>query len=154
MSDESKVTGGESERRRAGLFRRSDAEPLYMHEYKQQALELLKRRGVKGQVLGRDHVVFMFHQGYSFLYFEGGDPARFDSPVYQYVEGEPAPKKIAEGFAELLDSELKLMEENNRRQRETGGYFIALLGGGFTRTLYPAQGEGPSPLDAGDRFTD
>jgi hypothetical protein len=78
---------------------------------------------------------------------------RFDAPVYQYAEGEAAPKKVSEGFAGLLDSELKLMEENNRLQRESGGYFVSLAGG-FRRTIYPARDEGPSPLETEDRFTD
>lgn len=136
---------------RAQLFEGSDAEPFYMHEYKARALEMLKRAGLKEQILGRRHVVFMFHQGYTFLYFEGGDRSRFDSPVYQYTEGQPAPKKVAEGFAELLDSELRLMEENNRMARESGGYFVSLAGG-FRRTIYPARGEGPSPLETEDQF--
>ena len=140
-------------RERAGLFEGSDADPFRMREYKQLALDLLKRDGVKEQILGRNHVVFMFHQGYAFLYFEGGDRERFDSPVYQYTEGQAAPKKVAEGFAELLDAELKLMEENARLQRESGGYFISLAGG-FRRTIYPARGEGPSPLETEDQFVD
>ena len=140
-------------REHAGLFEGSDSDPFQMREYKQRALEMLKDNGVKGQILGRNHVVFMFHQGYTFLYFEGGDRERFDSPVYQYTEGEPGPKKVAEGFAELLDSELRLMEDNNRLQRESGGYFLSLAGG-FRRTIFPAQGEGPAPLETEDQFID
>jgi hypothetical protein len=140
-------------REHAALFEGSEADPYQMREYKRRALDLLKRDGVKEQVLGRNHVVFMFHQGYTFLYFEGGDRERFDSPVYQYTEGEAAPKKVAEGFAELLDAELRLMEENNRLQRESGGHFVSLAGG-FRRTVYPARGEDPSPLETEDQFTD
>ena len=137
-------------RERAGLFIGSDAEPYYMHEYKQQAIEALRAGGVK-QFLGRHSVVFLLHQGYSFLYFEGGNPSQFDSPIYQYIEGEPEPKRIAAGFAELLDAEVRLMEENNRAERAAGGYFITVKGG-FVRRVYPAQGQGKLPLEMEDQF--
>ena len=137
-------------RERGEFFAGSDAEPYLMHEYKQRAVGMLKERGVKS-FLGRHSVVFLCHQGYSFLYFEGGDPSRFDSPVYQYIEGEPGPKRISEGFAELLDAELSLMEENNRAERAAGGYFITVKGGSVRR-VYPARGGDKTPLEAGDHF--
>lgn len=137
-------------RERAELFIGSDAEPYYMHEYKQQALEMLKAGGVK-QFLGRHSVVFLFHQGYSFLYFEGGKASQFDSPVYQYIEGESEPKRIAAGFAELLDAEVSRMEENNRAERAAGGYFITVKGG-FVRRVYPAMEKGMLPLEMEDQF--
>jgi len=59
------------------------------------------------------------------------------------------PKQIAAGFAVLLDAELRLMEETNRLERESGGYFIT-VSGGYTRRLYPAEGDGPPPLETDD----
>ena len=137
-------------RERGELFAGSDFDPYRMREYKRQAEEMLRRAGVKS-FLGPRSVVFMFHQGYTFSYFEGGDPSQFDSPVYQYVEGEKAPRRVAAGFAELLDAEVSLMEENNRMERESGGYFITVRGG-FTRRVYPAMDEGARPLDTEDQF--
>ncbi len=41
------------------------------------------------------------------------------------------------------------MEETNRLERESGGYFIT-VSGGYTRRLYPAEGDGPPPLETDD----
>ena len=137
-------------RARGELFAGRDADPDSMPEYREAADRFLAARGVKN-FLDDLSVVFMFHQGYSFLYFQSGHDIAFDAPVFQYVEGEPAPKQIAAGFAELLDAELRLMEENNRLERQTGGYLIT-VSGGYTRRLYPAQGDGPSPLESEDEL--
>lgn len=43
------------------------------------------------------------------------------------------------------------MEENNRAEREAGGYFITVIGG-FVRRVYPALGEGKPPVEMEDQF--
>ena len=135
-------------RARGELFAGSDADPESMPEYRAAADELLKSRGVQS-FLDDFSVVFMFHQGYSFLYFQSEHGVPFDAPVFQYVEGEDAPKQIAHGFADFLDAELRLMEENNRLERQSGGYLLT-VSGGYTRRLYPAQGDGPAPIEMDD----
>lgn len=135
---------------RGALFSGSDAEPESMSEYRQQAEELLEGCGVKS-FLDENSVVFMFHQGYSFLYFQASYNILFDAPIYQYTEGEAGPKQVAAGFTELLDAEVSLMEENNRAAHESGGYLITVMGD-YVRTVYPALSNGARPIDMDDEF--
>jgi hypothetical protein len=93
----------------------------------------------------------MLHQGYTFSYFQASHGPDFDAPVFQYTECDPAPKQVSPGFAEMLDAQLRLMEENNRREHETGGYFLTVAGG-FTRRSYPALNDGVRPLDSEDEL--
>jgi hypothetical protein len=137
-------------RARGELFRGSEVEPSRLSDYREAAEELLKSCGVES-FLDENSVVFMFHQGYTFSYFQAAHGPDFDAPVFQYVECDPAPKQIAAGFAEMLDAEVRLMEENNRRGHKIGGYFLTVEGG-FTRMVYPALGEGRRPLDCEDEF--
>src|SRR5688500_15524916 len=87
-------------RARGVLFEGSEADAGELSEYRDAAEEILKRCGVES-FLDADSVVFMLHQGYSFCYFQAGYGI-YDSPVFQYVECEPAPKQVAPGFAEFL----------------------------------------------------
>ncbi|HEX7843347.1 MAG TPA: SMI1/KNR4 family protein [Kofleriaceae bacterium] len=57
-------------------------------------------------------VIFLFHQGYTFLFFDADGGS--DAPVFQFVEGEAQPKQIAASFAELVENELALHESNRR----------------------------------------
>ena len=65
-------------------------------------------------------VVFLFHQGYAFMYLLGS--GGFDNPSMQWMETEREPQQAAATFAEMVDAEFGLMESNNRSFRETGGY--------------------------------
>ena len=134
---------------RGELFAGSDAAPYQMADYRQRAAELLDEAGTS-DFLDDKTAVFLFHQGYSFLYFkaDGG----YDAPVFQFVEGEAAPKQIAPGFAEFLDAQVRGLEELNRMERESGGYLLTAYPGGYTRRVYPALGEGVSPLDLEDEL--
>ena len=134
---------------RGALFAGSAAEPREMAEYRERAAELAASAGA-GPFLGDRSVVFLLHQGYSFLYFEAA--GGYDAPVFQYVQGEPAPKQVAAGFAELLEAQVRELEELNRLERESGGYLLTVYPGGFTRRVYPARGEGVSPLDMEDEL--
>ncbi|MCA1620854.1 MAG: SMI1/KNR4 family protein [Acidobacteria bacterium] len=135
---------------RGALFAGSEIEPYRLLLYRHMAEEMMSNCGVE-RFLDADSVVFMTHQGYSFCYFQSPSASAFDAPVFQYVECEPAPKQIAPGFAEFLDAEVRLMEENDRMTRESGGYFIT-VSGGFERRLYPALDEGRRPLDCEDEL--
>ena len=57
----------------------------------------------------------------------------------QWIEKEPAPRAVASTFAEMVDAELTLMEDNNRGFREGGGYYLTLYPNGEARSHYPAQ---------------
>ena len=126
------------------------AEPRRLLLYRHMAEEMIGRCGVR-RFLDEHSVVFMTHQGYTFCYFRGGDGTDFDAPVFQYTECEDAPRQVAPGFAELLDAEVGLMEENDRLEREAGGYFLT-VSGGFERRVYPALEEGRRPLDCEDEL--
>jgi hypothetical protein len=43
------------------------------------------------------------------------------------------------------------MEENNRAEREMGGYLMTVMGD-YTRRVYPALGDGVRPLDMEDEL--
>lgn len=135
---------------RGALFAGSEIEPRHLFRYRHEAEEIMSNCGVE-RFLDADSVVFMTHQGYSFCYFQSPSASAFDAPVFQYVECEDAPKQVAPGFAEFLDAEVRLMEENDRMTRESGGYFIT-VSGGFERRLYPALDEGRRPLDCEDEL--
>jgi hypothetical protein len=136
---------------RGVLFEGSEVEPRRLFRYRAEADEILRGCGVDDSFLGDDPVVFMTHQGYTFCYFQAPADAGFDAPIFQYTACDPEPRRIADGFAELLDAEVKLMEENNRAAREMGGYFITVAGG-FERRVYPAMDGGRRPLDEEDEF--
>jgi hypothetical protein len=70
--------------------------------------------------LPADAVVFWFHQGYTFLFLHAN--GGFDGPIFQYVETEPAPQQCYGAFAELLDSELSLAEQNHASFHARGRY--------------------------------
>jgi hypothetical protein len=137
---------------RGDLFKRSSVASLE---------ELPKFRDRGGRFLAKysagplpdKTVVLLTHQGYSLLYLlaEGG----FDGPVFQYVETEPAPEQLARGFAELLDTEVRKMEESHRLAHEQGGYWIKLgpgaRGGSWD---FPALNSCERPLDHPDNFLD
>ena len=96
-------------------------------------------------VLPPEAVVFLSHQGYTFVYFPatGG----FDGPMMQWTEMEREAREVALTFGEMVDSELRLMQSNDRGFREKGGYFLTLhLGGGATAS-HPARSSGERPLD-------
>lgn len=135
---------------RGALFAGSNVEPRHLFRYRHEAEEMMSNCGVE-RFLDENSVVFMTHQGYSFCYFQSPSASAFDAPVFRYVACEDAPKQIAPGFAELLDAEVALMEENDRMARASGGYFIA-VSGGFERRLYPALEEGRRPLDCDDEL--
>jgi len=91
--------------------------------------------------LPRHAVVFMTHQGYTFLYFEakGG----FDAPIMQWIERERAPKQVSPGFCELVNAELGLAESNHKYLHEKGGQFVTLSRSGGSTWWSPSSGKRP-----------
>jgi hypothetical protein len=135
------------------LFGGSDlAQLAEFEQFRANALELLAETD-PALTLPPEAVVFLFHQGYTFVYLPavGG----FDSPPMQWTETEREPRQVAAGFAEMVDAELRLMERNNRSFREKGGYWLTLYPGGGSTQSHPALASGERPLDqvpAGKRW--
>jgi hypothetical protein len=106
----------EMARHPGGLFCGSDrAGPGEFEQFRTDALELMSQTD-PALTLPRKAVVFLFHQGYTFVYLlaAGG----FDGPPMQWTELEPEPCQVAGSFAEMVDAELRLMETNVRSSAE------------------------------------
>ena len=127
------------------LFRGSDLAGVEEFEGFRAGAEGLLRETDPSLSLPPEAVVFLSHQGYTFVYVlaVGG----FDGPPMQWAEGEREPSPVAATFAEMVDAELRLMEENNRVARERGGYWLTLDPGGGASESYPALASGERPLD-------
>lgn len=82
-----------------------------------------------------DAIVFLFQQGYTFLFIGADDP---QGRPMQYVEGSAAPQPVAASFQELVERELDGYESNNRKGREVGGYYLTLHPGGGATEWHPA----------------
>jgi hypothetical protein len=123
------------------LFRGTDLAGLEEFEGFRAGAEALLRETDPSLSLPPEAIVFMCHQGYVFVYVlaVGG----FDGPPMQWTEGEREPSPVAATFAEMVDAELRLKEENHRKAREQGGYWLTLYPGGGTAESYPARGERP-----------
>lgn len=127
------------------LFRGSDLAGLAEFEqFRANALKLLSETD-PSLTLPPEAVVFLFHQGYTFVYLlaSGG----FDGPPMHWTETEREPKQSAATFADMVDAELQLMESNNRSSRERGGYYLTLHPDGGASRSYPALASGERPLD-------
>src|SRR5262245_6485897 len=108
-------------RRHGDLFCGSDLASLEQLEgFKVEARDLMSQAGVDAAVLDRA-VVFLWHQGYEFVYFvaDGGE----DAPVWLYVEGESEPMVAADSFASLMDGELRAAEAGHAAWRRRGGFY-------------------------------
>jgi hypothetical protein len=130
------------------LFRGSDTSPDDYLEYRQVAEEQLMQSGAPS--LTARTVVFLLHQGYSFYFFEAD--GSYDPPIYLYVEGNTKPQKLAATFAELVENELRQMEDLTMRQRQTGGHYVTVGTTGRVSSRYPALSSNERPLDRGDQF--
>lgn len=135
---------------RGDLFKGSEVNPQQYEEYRRWAETLLQENGIPS-FLTDTTVVFLFHQGYHFNYFEAAD--MFDVPVYSYTEGNTSPKKIAATFSEFLDAEIQRMEHLNQTLRLSGGYFLTVNQQGI-KQAFPARNDPIQPLDHDDHFID
>lgn len=127
------------------LFRGSNLAGLSEFEqFRADALALMAETD-PNLTLPSDAVVFLFHQGYTFMYLQGtGD---FDAPVMQWAETDHEAHQVAPTFAGAVDAELQLMESNNCAFRETGGYYKTLNPDGGSSMEFPALNSGVRPLD-------
>jgi hypothetical protein len=135
------------------LFRGSDLAGIAEFEQFRADAQRLLAETDPALSLPPEAVVFLSHQGYTFVYLlaVGG----FDGAPMQWSETEREPRQVAATFAEMVDAELRLMEDNNRRSREKGGYYLTLEPGGGARATHPALASGERPLDrhrAGKRW--
>jgi hypothetical protein len=127
------------------LFHGSDLAGIAeFDQFRADALELLSQTE-PAPTLPPEAVVFMSHQGYTFMYIlaVGG----FDGPVMQWIERQSRPRQIAGKFAEMVDAELRLMEDTNVQSRAQGGYYLTLHSRGGGMRSYPARSSGERPLD-------
>jgi hypothetical protein len=127
------------------LFRGSHLAGVEEFEGLRAGAERLLRKTDPSLSLPSEAVVFLSHPGYTFVYVlaVGG----FDGPPMQWTEGEREPSPVAATFAEMVDAELRLMEENDRKARERGGYWLTLYPGGGAAESHPALASGERPLD-------
>ena len=130
------------------VFTGSDCNPKDYVRFLEYTADLILESGVN-LFLTDQSVVFLVHQGYTFLYFES--TAVYDTAIFQYTEGESAPQQITPSFAELVDSELCLGEDLNRNWRERGGFYVTINADGY-REDHPTVASGERPLDIGDAF--
>lgn len=119
-------------------------------DYQKWAGELFENEGVKN--INLDSVlVFEFHQGYSFSYFN------FDKnnniQISQFGEMEEQPTILHDNFGEMLESSISQIEKNSIENRNSDGYFI-IIKDGFTSMEYPAKSSGIIPKKIGDTFID
>lgn len=135
---------------RGDLFKGSEVNPQQYKEYRRWAETLLQENSIPS-FLTDTTVVFLFHQGYSFNYFEAVD--MFDVPVYSYTEGNTSPQKIADTFSEFLDTEIQRMEHLNQTLHLNGGYFLTVNQQGIEQA-FPARNDPIQPLDHDDHFID
>lgn len=132
-------------RRPGELFTGSDLAGIdEFPQFRADAPELAAEAGAD-LVLPPEAVVFLMHQGYTFVYLlaTGG----FDGPVFQSTEAEDEPGEAAPSFAALLDAELTLMEGVDRDQHAAGGYYLTLRPDGTATQTHPARNSGDRPLD-------
>jgi len=94
--------------------------------------------------LPADAVVFLIHQGYTFLFLraDGGH----DGAIFQYTEAETESRAAANSFEAMVDAELGLMESNWRGFHEDGGYYLTLHPDGGGTEEHPALDSGDRPL--------
>jgi len=127
------------------LFRGSDlTKPTEFEQARVDALELMAETDPSPS-LPTGAAVFFWHQGYTFAYLlaVGG----FDGPVVPWRAEKNSLEQVSPTFAALVDSELELMEHNNRTGIEQGGYYLTLFPDGGAARSYPALAKGERPLD-------
>ncbi|UZR99995.1 SMI1/KNR4 family protein [Chondrinema litorale] len=117
-------------------------------EYQEWAVELFEESGIEN-FLGKDDLVFNFHQGYVFLFFK---KEKNDYSIYEYLEGDKEPIKRFDSFNDLLIAELNHIEESNKIGQNGGGCFITVFENGITQREYPTLSSGIIPREVGDQF--
>ncbi len=113
-------------------------------QFRVDALELMAETD-PALTLSPEAVVFLSHQGYTFVYLlaRGG----FDSSPVQWTETHLESRIVAGTFNEMIDAELQSLAGNNRNSRDQGGYYLTLHPDGGSSQSHPALASGERPLD-------
>jgi SMI1 / KNR4 family (SUKH-1) len=127
------------------LFRGSDLAGVGdLEQFRTQAQEHLSWTD-SALSLPAEAVVFLFHQGCTFVYLLG--VGGFDGPRMRWTDRDREPRVVPPTFADTVDAELRLMEKNTTRFRERGGYYVTLRPGGGVSKYFPSLASGERPLD-------
>ena len=127
-----------------------DLNPRELLENQAYCRELLEDNGITN-FLREDTLFFELHQGYACSFFHRDE--RGEVVVYQYVEGNPAPKKAFVNFTAMLNSEVKNLEHIHAGMSKSDGYFV-MISGGYVQMQHPARSSGIVPRQVGDQFLD
>ncbi len=125
----------------------ADLKASELVEYQTIGRDLLRHNEVSG-FLKEDSLVFYQHQGYTFCCFQKDEAG--EQSIYYYYEGDPAPKKVYNNFAEMLELEMKLIEHRHEEVKQLGGYFLKLEG----ESRQQSFGQDKVPRDQEDSFLD
>lgn len=128
------------------LFAGSDVDPWKYAEYRHDLAEIIADEGITSFLTPRT-VVFLRHQGYSFLFFEADNPTT--SAVWTYAEGDEQPTRLRT-ITDVIESELTGLEQLYASQRASGGHYLTVSKNGGVQTHHPALDEGRRPIDEGD----
>lgn len=112
--------------------------------FRDRALRMIRRKDPNATLSARAFV-FLIHQGYTFLSIDAAEGD--DGPVDQYSERQAEVQQIAPTFAQLVNSELKLMERTHQASHENGGSYHTLFDGGGA-SWSPAADASYRTLDA------
>jgi hypothetical protein len=128
------------------LFTGSDIDPWSYGEYKRNLADIIADEGIPSFLTPRS-VVFLQHQGYSYLFFEADNPTT--SVVWSYAEGDEEPTRL-KTITAVIESELTSWEQLYESQRASGGYYLSVWENGIVRAHHPPRSEGRRPIDEGD----
>ena len=133
------------------LFGRGqDINPKELLEYQKWGRALLEKNGITSFV-HPNTVFFEFHQGYACSFFHPNEDGH--AVVYQYMEGNPAPKKAFVSFTAMLGAELKNLEQIHADLNKGSGYFV-IIKEERIQMQYPRLSSGIVPREIGDQFLD
>jgi len=132
-------------RQPGNLFTGSELAKLSELEAFRGGAEELIRQTDTSMTLPRNAAVFLFHQGYCFTYVLAD--GSFDSAPMQWIEQDREPTPVSATFADMVNAELQLMEENHSSLHQRGGYWLTVHPGGGTSEEHPARASGLRPLN-------
>jgi hypothetical protein len=134
------------------LFWGSESNPKDYYNYKLWSDRIISRSKIPS-FLTSDSVVFLFHQGFSFLYFNS--MPILDAPVFKYYENDKSAVKVASSFQQLVEDNIEAFEQENKAEREEGGYYITIISEDeyhIIETSRPPDTSTEKPLLIGDRY--
>ena len=136
-------------RKQGLLFWGSESNPDAFMEYRIWAEEIIQEDQISS-FLNPKSVIFMFHQGFAFRYFEVTSP-RTDTPVWKYLQHHGGLQFESQSFKDYIESEISRSEGLNNKERDKGGYYLIVGDKGGYRSEFPKTNN-EIPLLIGDRF--